>query len=432
MNNLAKNMSFFSQRAKKKPIEQLSFLIGFFATAPLIRIGAYSLYVWLLCGMIVLFLFLFYLRLALRDILLIATSGCTFVMTNSSLDSSYQAQNINALIGLSFALLLGRSLSGIEGAPYTRKVVEGVIFASKIQAIWIFFQILFWSFLSLDINDLIFNQTLHMREDASQFKASGFTATGLCWNAGGIVACLVIGYLLEKKFIWRIIILFAGILTQSTTALIGLSLCVIYTVIKFFLNSEQNILSARNIILVVSLASISISSYLFISKIQNYVDIIFSVVESRVSQMTGAAPSLDSSASAHFDYYANLPELIKQMNPSQLLFGYGLNSSGLPYTELTHQYYFLDSWFVESDPINTILGMGFAGFGMFVLWLVLETMRAYSSKSRSFILILILVIMGFFYNVISVAYYWLVLVIICLVDYPLNANQTSISLLLKE
>ena len=47
-------------------------------------------------------------------------------------------------------------------------------------------------FLKIDLNDLVFNQTLHMVENASQYKASGLVSTGLCWNAGGIAAAIIL------------------------------------------------------------------------------------------------------------------------------------------------------------------------------------------------------------------------------------------------
>mgnify|MGYP007064628048 CR=1 FL=1 len=61
----------------------------------------------------------------------------------------------------------------------------------------------------------------------------------------------------------------------------------------------------------------------------------------RLNMIFNEGSQLDSSAAAHFNYYSNLPDLIHQMNSGQLFFGHGIDCSGLPYTKLTRQYFWL-------------------------------------------------------------------------------------------
>jgi hypothetical protein len=405
-------------------IQGLSFMIGLFATMPLVKIMGYSLYLWLVA--VALVLVFARIRLAAHDLFLLLSIAITFCLSYLSLDHSYRVVERNNFIEIFAVILLGCALSGYRHSSFTKSIVSGVVFASKLQVVWILGQILCWTMFSLDLNDLTFRRLLHVDGPVSQFKASGFVATGFCWNAGGIVACLILGFLLEKNIAWRIAILVAGVLTQSSTVIIGLLLCVIYALYKRIFKNGKPFDRNKGYI-GVSVCAVALAGafvlYLSVQPLHKYINTILDFVKWRFSGLFNASQGLDSSSAAHFAYYINLPALFSRMSVKQILFGYGINCSGLPYTVLTKQYYGKPAWMVESDPVNTLLGIGIVGFAAFAWWMYEQFKAAYKHTESAFAILVILVICGFFYNVFSVVYYSLVLIVICLVDYESHTSD---------
>lgn len=403
------------QPYRDKVLTIVAFLIGLLATTPLIRVGGFSLYLWLVGAMTVLLVCRW--RLEPEDICLLFVLLCTVLLTYGSLSQAYRSEDRNGFIELLLAILLGRALVIHKDGKPADAVVNGVVFASKVQVVWIFLQVACWSCVSLDINDEIFHKLLNMKTVASQFKASGFVATGLCWNAGGIAACLIVGYMLEKRMAWKIAILAAGILTQSSTVWIGLFICIVYGLYRRILKSDKSVNWYKIGAGAVIGALVCVLVFIFVEPVRLYTINLVNFMVGRISGIVHPSSKLDSSSTAHLAYYMNIPALLSKMSLLQLLFGYGINCSGLPYTDLTQQYFWIKSWFVESDPVNTLLGTGIVGSILLVYWLYRQVCRSVKVHNHTAAIIVVLLICGFFYNLLSVAYYWLILVIVCLPAY---------------
>lgn len=342
----------------------------------------------------------------------------TYALTNSTLSSSYRENNFKGL----FAILLVFSLATIafNDSDDASQIINGVLLAGKINIIWIFIQFIFGNILHFDINNFIFNETLHMTEQASQTKASGLVATGLCWNAGGIVAALVLVFALVGG-LWRFAAFVAGLLTQSSTMIVGMCVVLLYFIIQVIISRKfYKHINKTNIVIGLSAVTAILLPILFSSKMQQMLEKVISTTMQRVLNIFGSNSTLDSSAAAHFGYYTNLPKLTGAMSLKQLLFGYGIDCSGLPYTRLTQQYWWLDAWFLESDISNTLLGMGCVGIVSLYGFLLYVLVKKWKSQKILAVVMLSFIICGFFYDIQSVTYYWLLLVEYALLKYQKN------------
>ncbi|MFR0591293.1 hypothetical protein ACLUWA_06660 [Bifidobacterium thermophilum] len=392
-----------------KNISIILLAIGIFACIPVVRLGSYSLYIWLLIIGIIYCAIFQRFRLSYTEILPLVIAGTlTYIITYQSLSSSYAENDLKGMFALWLVLLASQSMLTESG--YANALIQGVVIGGKINILWIFVQTLLSKAANIDINDLIFNQTLHMVEQASQIKASGLVSTGLCWNAGGIAAAIILVVALESTP-WKLFAIVAAILTQSTTVLVGIAVVIIYLVFRAISNSKSHLrFSGVNILIICLIVSMVVGVIVCVPSVIVTLNSIWASTHDRLMSFFGNS-ELDSSATAHFDYYNNIPELIKRMDVSQFINGYGIDCSGLPYTKLTNQYFWLDSWFVESDIVNTLLGMGI--MGIICLYYFLFSVVKVTRRNQMIILTFVTIayiICGFFYNIQSVTYSWLILV----------------------
>ncbi len=378
------------------------YLLGLFAAVPLLRIAGVSAYVWLLFGLAI-------RTIGLRDLQglkscellpLTAVYMLSLVYAGfSGVSSAYLGNAIKATATLT-ALVISVSSYSFKDSRGAYKVLEGVMLGAKINAVWIILQSIAWQALEIDLNELVFSEWLCMSDQTTQTDELGLVPTGLCWNAGGIAAAIVFGIGLAKNSGWRLAITIAGALTRSGTILVGIILS--YVLIVVVRNSD-GVKYAVKIIRKHPLVSVVIGLSFFCAI--------------AIALLIGVLPQLDWSASVHMSYYRNIPQLLSNMNPFNLLLGYGPDCSGMPYTALTDQYWWLDSWFVESDTVNALLGTGIVGLCCYVLTYIYYIRTALHRSPLFAGIVIILFLLGFLYNLFSVTYYWGALLLHCLVNY---------------
>lgn len=409
-----------------KAIRAILVAIGIFACVPVLRLGSYSLYIWLLIIGILYAVIFQRMRLNYTPVIpLVAAGTLTFALTYQSLSSAYADNNLKGFSALWLILLASQSM--ITSSEYANALIEGVVIGGKINVLWIFVQTVLSKTANIDINDLIFNQTFHMVEQASQIKASGLVSTGLCWNAGGIAAAIILVVALESMP-WKLLSIVAAVLTQSTTVLVGVAIVALYLFVRALSKARSQIyLSARNILIIFMIVSMCISIIICIPNVIITLGNIWASTQDRLMSFFGHA-ELDSSATAHFDYYNNIPKLIQNMSLSQFINGYGIDCSGLPYTTLTNQYVWLDSWFVESDIVNTLLGVGIAGI-LCLYYFLFSVVNATKQHAMQILTIVTVayIVCGFFYNIQSVTYCWLILleVAFCKAQFDIQCKITG-------
>lgn len=416
---------------KKQPCKQcngrllsgVAYMLGLFSSIALVRFFDLSAYVWLM-GIAAIILILtnrFKLRFTLFHAVWIS-AAVTFATTQSMLSEAYWKNDFNGLMALTLIALVSDSLFASQ--KNVDSFMAGILLAGKIQIVWIFLQFILNFAAGVDLNQLIFNDILHMATTTSQYKASGLVATGLCWNAGGIAAVLLAQYVFEKKGHWRVFAVIAGLLTQSSTIAIGLSACILFSILGFLFTKQKQLSISKSSALCIALLIIFICfTFLAVPSVQDAIRKVVEITINRISMLMGSQ-QYDSSFEAHFNYYVNLPELLGAMSIVQMLFGYGIDCSGLPYTALTSQYWWLDSWFLESDPMNSLLGIGIVGTVILYSFLFSLIIKAFRNQNyRAVILIVSYILCGFFYDIQSVIYYWLIMLEICLSKYVINKEK---------
>lgn len=388
----------------------LLFLIGLSATISVVRFAGFSAYIWLmlLATLLLVFTGKLTLHFNLFSLLLLSASVTCF-LTIQLLSPAYQDNSIKALFALVLTSVVGMSV--FPDWSYRNAFYRGLLLSVKIQTLWIFLQTACWAFLKLDLNDLIFSQILGMVETASQYKATGLVSTGLCWNAGGIAAAFYFFMIFEKKTAWKILVILASIMTQSSTIMIGVSLILLAGLLNYVFDEKRSYIFSRTSLLLVALIFVvGCFAFILIPGIKSSVEPVVSVLFDRIAVVLGLADSADSSFIAHASYYTNLPQLVSNMDLQSLLFGYGNDCSGLPYTALTRQYWTLDSWMLESDYINLFLSQGVFGITVWIIWLCSSIARAMKNRNnRIALFFMVMMVGGIFYNLQSVLYYWVTL-----------------------
>lgn len=402
----------------------LLYFAGFFACVPVVRIGSYSLYVWVMGAIIGLSILSGRIHARVTPLLPMALSAViTYASANSFLNSSYRDNNAKGLFSILIVFVV--TMMSLVNSADSKSVIDGVLLAGKLNVIWIFVQTFFGSLLKFDINDFVFNRLLHMVDTASQKKASGLVATGLCWNVGGIAAALILVFALIPGS-WKLLAFLACVLSQSSTAIVGVTVVLIYYISKNISEGKyNNILTKKNMSVFSGVVSAVLLIVIFSERIQMTLGKVLAPTLHRVLTVFSDSNQYDSSATAHFAYYTNLPKLIPQMNFKQFLFGYGIDCSGLPYTRLTHQYWWLDSWFLESDIVNTFLGMGVLGIVSLYFYLIYILVKKWNNNRIISIIMISFIVCGFFYDIQSVTYYWLLFVEFALIKY-LPESQTNV------
>ena len=403
-------------------------LIGFFSSIPVLRIGDYSIYMWLMGVTVLLLIITGKLRMRTTPLLPFSLVACiTFCFSYSTLSEAYRENDLKGLLSILLIFIVSTSL--LSGDKDSENVIRGVLAAGKINIIWILLQTLFWNFLKIDLNDLVFNQTLHMVENASQYKASGLVSTGLCWNAGGIAAAIILVAAFAGSQ-WKVVALISSILTQSSTMIVGVGIVILFFLFQYLFSKrlKNNKIGIGNLFIDMTFIGLIVMLLVFVSKIQDMFNKVMQTSLDRLNMLFNDA-QLDSSASAHFDYYSNLPDLIHWMSSKQFLFGYGIDCSGLPYTKLTRQYFSLDSWFLESDIVNTFLGMGIFGIVSLYFFLIYIVIKRWKDARIISIVMVSYIVCGYFYDIQSVTYYWLLFIEFALLNYKGQMTESKKELL---
>lgn len=401
----------FTERREILPY--VAYFVGLFACTPVITFFGYSLYIWFTCLFVLLIVWLVRPNIRLTsEMPFFLAAIITFLAVNGTLTAAYAGNNFKGFVAIAIASIAGMFLC--VDRKCSEFLIRGVLLGAKLNVAWIFIQTFAITVLSVDLNNLIFVQLLGTVEAASQIKATGVVSTGLCWNVGGIAASLFVLFMLERSQGWKIAVLGAALLTQSSTTAIGLGLCVIWKLVRHFIEHTKVTISRASIYAACfALAAIAMAA-IFSGSFQQSLGKIIGATIGRVLRLFNGS-GLDSSTAAHLNYYVNLPSLIKDMSPMQILFGYGIDCSGLPYTQLTSQYWWLDSWFIESDPVNTFLGMGLFGLVALYTWLIYSAIKTFRVCRDIGVLLLIFIVCGLFYDLQSVTYYWLLVVELSLI-----------------
>lgn len=326
-------------------------------------------------------------------VLISLTFVMMILMLIGNLPSGWKESSRNQLIlylVIIFSLFIKLSKDDIEVLIIGLK--KGVI----INIVWSIIQFVLNSFQGLDINDFIFNQILHIRDEASTIKYGyGLTITGLNWHPAQLVPIIIIGYYLFDDVKIKIILAILAMLSTNSTCIIAIGLCFFLDIIKKLFTKKRNKISVRDLLILV-LGGIGIFAFLESNLFLVFIDRINEVFI-RINSIR-TANNMTNSSILHLRYYIAYPSIIKKYGILSFLFGIGFECSGYPFSVLFRQYNALKSWHVESDIINDLIGRG-------VIWTIINygmlfyiALRGKKIDVKYLQMIVVLIICGIFYN----------------------------------
>lgn len=287
----------------------------------------------------------------------------------------------------------------------TNYYVTGMIYAARIQAVWGIFQIVLQYGAGININEILFVDVLHSTN--SRDWVMGFFS-GNSWNMRitglnfensmfALVVCL--GAVLEKKTIWKIALLAVAVLSLSRTGWVMIVgyLCVlaIRTVKRKVVVKKKRLV--KNIMKVVVAIATSVTVFYKIPAIQRQI--------ANILLRAGDTGAISISGKRHLLYYPYGVEIwLTRSNILQMLFGYGMRSSGVAFSEqrdicnIIGIGTYSSAWAVECDVIGLLLGGGICTFLCYYIEMFKNIKTKYGDA------IIVLLIGGITYHYHSISY----------------------------
>lgn len=297
---------------------------------------------------------------------------------------------------------------------------KGIGWIINVNIFWAVLQVIMYKLKTVDINTIIFVDNLHVAEIGSKFyKGTTLVASGLHWHPANLAPLLVLGLLLNEKVWYKAIIIAVTLLTFSSTAILGVGVCLF---LEILFNSHSS-LTTHNYRTITKKNLIGF----FIGFLFLIVVLIILIKTGFTSQLADVTESVtakfnltstDASANAHMDYYRYLPTILNNTPILKTIFGYGYGCSGYAYSMLLGQYTYLDTWAVESDVVNNVLGMGILNSFLLYTWIAFIGIKGAKLNYKYLIFIIVVIIQGVTYNI---QFDWVIL-LMCILSTSIKNN----------
>jgi hypothetical protein len=305
-----------------------------------------------------------------------------------------------------------------------QSIKKGLVISLGIELVVCLLQFLAYKGFGLDLNKLIFQDLLNLTSEVSQYKSNiGLLPSGLCWHSAFMGPVCVFAFLFTNNLFMALLAIVCAVICSNTTALLGMVLCVaLYFYLYLFPKLCQKKLWLKKGILLLSLLvlAIGIAAAWKVGIFGKLYDKFYFVY----GRIFGTIH--DSSAQVHMSYYTDLPSLLARMDLRQILFGYGLGSSGLAISNLTGQYADLANWSVESDVIDLLLSRGILGFALYYGFLFYIAFFGSKMDIRYGIAIVSLAAMGITYNIQFDWVFFVEMLMLLSIKYRINLFDVKI------
>lgn len=321
-----------------------------------------------------------------------------FMMYIGSLPNEWKESSRNQIIlYLVIVLVLFLKFNDNEIA----ELIKGLRVGLFINIIWGFIQFVLFSFANFDINDVIFNKILSMREEATTFNNSLNTIciTGLNWHPAQLVPIIILAYFLYDSILLRCLLIILAFISTNTTCIITLVLCLGTSFIKYNANRKvgKESMHVNTKAFLIILALIMIVTLAINGDVVSYfMDNAKRVITRVSSAYTGI--NINNSTRLHLRYYTAYPLIFSYYGFKNALFGIGFECSGYPFTELFGQYMGMKSWHVESDLINFLVGRGIIWTISHYALLFIIVVKGRKISPKYAMIVLLLMGCGIFYN----------------------------------
>ena len=347
----------------------LMYGLGLTSTMQILSLFGFSLSTWFTAAIVAYFLILAVInrKLSLHIepqwwiyvvILLLATANA---LLGNFLPKAYIS---SAMLALAQLLLLLAAFLLSTGAPDKSQNIhwfmKGFDLSCKIQLFWCLLQLVMDTLFSIDLNQIVFNHLLKMTELTSQQRNEGLACSGLHWHAANMLPVLVYLYFVAKPKWLKLLCVYIAYETHSATILIAIILCLGIDILvygKDYLHKikSTHLLRKKATCILLSVASIGILCIVAPIAVKS-----ISYLIQRIAEVNN--PTVGNSSSAiHMSYLTSFGSIWSTSNITEILFGYGLNTSGAMMTHLYGMYPDI-VWVVESDFANILINQGIIGF----------------------------------------------------------------------
>lgn len=276
--------------------------------------------------------------------------------------------------------------------------LDGLKISIFIQALWGSAQLFLFSFLNLDLNDLVFNKFLHINiigQWSLLYYSNGsflIRPSGINWEPAYFGIFMAIGFFIEKNILKRIFYIVILLLSLSRTGIVDLAFCLIYVAFE----NRKRLINKKIITRVFIVLCVAIIGLNTIQPLKYKVQIFISRFNFANQDIIG------DGTGRHIDYYPmSLEIMFEKSNLIQILFGYGPRISGVAFSndrniasKLSVDNLRNTPWSVESDIIAIFLGHGIIGISLYLTIIYRNIRRCKSSEYKEFKYINLILLFG--------------------------------------
>lgn len=324
-------------------------------------------------------------------------------------DSWNKANTLKAIVIIVLYGGMVMIFSPEERTAIKKYFIKGVYISCFLQMISGIIQAYCWYLKEIEINTIIFQSILKIDLDVNWTLIENglIRLTGIGWEPAYFSMAMVAGYLFSKKRIMRVLFICMGFLSTSRTGIIIMIAAIMLENAKRIKINVNSLVKWLFFVLIVVGVLYALFSTPFINQIVIYS---FDSLKNWDTTMSGRT---------HFHYLLYFPDLLLVISLVNFLFGYGIGSSGFPYTFFYSIEFAArsEAWCVENDYINCFFGLGVIGFFCFY-YIVLKAIKNEKCTNIRNLLICYLVA-GVFYIYLGS---WIVFLIVLSFD----SNSSSI------
>lgn len=264
--------------------------------------------------------------------------------------------------------------------------------------VWGYAQILFDA-IGQDLNTIVFRDTFHMVEYATQYQFGRLKVSGLCWNAGNFAPLITFGYIYTKNIYLKAAFFLLGFLSGSRTLILGLfvsaaielAVTVVTGELKTAITKKKT--KKEKAFLAVAITAIAVAFVTnmdaILRKVMEVADLLD--IMNRVKT--------EGSANTHLYYLTSIPTITMKNDLLSNLFGYGPGCSGYPQSVLMNFYPELDKWSIECDYVNQLWSYGYIGFAIYYYWYIKNALSTFKLDKKYVTLFITFLFEGILYNI---------------------------------
>lgn len=383
--------------------KQIILCFGFGGTMPILQIKQVTFFTYLAALLLIIILgkllyqkrLLICKNLCLPYFALTLVSICSVIVCfQSDIPRYWKDAQIKGLFWFSIYLLFYVYYSNRQKLVIIKQYLKGVYCAAVVQIMWGGIQFFCDHALKININDLLFIDTLHMVNQASQTKSGEITLSGLCWNAGNMAPLIVFGYAFSKNIFIKFLFIVFSFICGSRTVMLGGLTCMFLDFIHWLAVNHIRI-KKELIYLFIFIHFIIFYGFVFQS------DVISLLINKSTNLLeTFTTMHMQSSARLHLRYWTSIPHIAANNPILTNLFGFGLGCSG--YSQVLYFNQYADSayaWVLECDYVNILWNTGFIGFVITYAWIIKYVIMGSRVDFRYLLFFSGILVEGITYNV---------------------------------